>query len=146
MKLDRSSEAGILSRLSAYRAGRSDNSEDIDRTAASLFAYSSAPKTWATSQELRFVSADEGPFSAGGRLHWSAGLYWFHEHGWRDQNAFGNVCTPTNRAGNIGGDGFEDCNPAHLFIDGDGLAGQIGRASCRGGVWQYGWISVVAEY
>src|SRR3546814_19083224 len=34
-----------------------------------------------------------------------------------------NVCTPTNRAGNIGGDGFEDCNPANLFIDGDGLAG-----------------------
>src|SRR3546814_11987144 len=93
-------EAGILSLLSAYRAERSYNSEDIDRTAASLFAYSASQKTWATSQELRFVSADEGPFSAGGRLHWSAGLYWFHEHGWRDQNALANVCTPTNRAAN----------------------------------------------
>src|SRR3546814_19876879 len=101
-------EAGILSLLSAYRAERSYNSEDIDRTAASLFVYSASQKTWATSKELRFVSADEGPFSAGGRLHWSAGLYWFHEHGRRDQHAFGNVCTPTHRAGNIRGDSFED--------------------------------------
>src|SRR3546814_19022778 len=99
LKSDRSSEAGILSLLSAYRAERSYNSEDIDRTAASLFAYSASQKTWATSQELRFVSADEGPFSAGGRLHWSAGLYWFQEHGWRDhiseERRVGKVCGGT---------------------------------------------------
>src|SRR3546814_16319075 len=45
LKIDRSSEAGILSLLSAYRAERSYNSEDIDRTAASLFAYSASQKT-----------------------------------------------------------------------------------------------------
>src|SRR3546814_4050276 len=99
LKIDRSSEAGILSLLSAYRAERSYNSEDIDRTAASLFAYSASQKTWAKSQALRFVSADEVAFSDGERLHWSAGLYWFPEDGWREQNALGNVFTPTNRAG-----------------------------------------------
>src|SRR3546814_7858014 len=51
LKIDRSSEAGILSLLSAYRAERSYNSEDIDRTAASLFAYSASQKTWATRSE-----------------------------------------------------------------------------------------------
>src|SRR3546814_9658982 len=112
LKSDRSSEAGILSLLSAYRAERSYNSEDIDRTAASLFAYSASQKTSATSLELPFDSADEGPFSAAGRLHLSAGLSWFPQHGWRAPNPFGTVCTPTNRAAHLVVARFEGFLPA----------------------------------
>ncbi|WEK02321.1 MAG: TonB-dependent receptor [Candidatus Sphingomonas phytovorans] len=94
LRVDRKADAGTISFLSAYRSERSYNVEDVDRTAALQNNFSATQKTWATSQELRFVSDDAGPLSAGGKLHWSGGLYWFHEQGRRDQQIFLHGCTP----------------------------------------------------
>lgn len=94
LRIDRFTGAGTVSLLSAYRGERSYNVEDVDRTAAEQNNFVATQKTWATSQELRFVSDDAGPLAMGGRLHWSAGLYWFHEEGWRDQQIFLFGCTP----------------------------------------------------
>jgi iron complex outermembrane receptor protein len=94
LRVDRHSDAGTATLVSSYRGERSYSSEDIDRTALAQSVMSSDQKTWATSHEFRFVSDDDGPLSAGGRLHWTAGVYWFHEEGWRSQRLFGRVCAP----------------------------------------------------
>ncbi|KMS53412.1 TonB-dependent receptor [Sphingobium cupriresistens] len=113
LRIDRKADAGTISFLSAYRGERSYNVEDVDRTAALQNNFMAQQKTWATSQELRFVSDDAGPLSAGGKLHWSAGLYWFHEQGWRDQQIFLYGCTP----------GSQPCDPGNPDNPDDGLIG-----------------------
>jgi iron complex outermembrane receptor protein len=113
LRIDRFTGAGTVSLLSAYRGERSYNVEDVDRTAAELNNFMATQKTWATSQELRFVSDDAGPLSMGGRLHWSAGLYWFHEEGWRDQQIFLFGCTPNS----------QPCDPNTPDDPDDGLIG-----------------------
>ena len=91
--------AGRISFLSAYREERSFNFEDVDRSPLQLNDFSAQQNTWATSQELRFVSDDAGPLSAGGRLHWSGGLYWFHEEGRRNQSIFLTGRVPSSQPG-----------------------------------------------
>lgn len=113
LRIDRFTGAGTVSLLSAYRGERSYNVEDVDRTAAEQNNFVATQKTWATSQELRFVSDDAGPLSMGGRLHWSAGLYWFHEEGWRDQDIFLFGCTP----------GSQPCDASTPDNPDDGLIG-----------------------
>ncbi|MHA4836411.1 TonB-dependent receptor [Sphingopyxis sp. MSC1_008] len=94
LRIDHNADAGTATIVSSYRGERSYSSEDIDRTASMQSVISSNQKTWATSHEFRFVSDDDGALAAGGRLHWTAGLYWFHEEGWRNQGLFGRVCAP----------------------------------------------------
>ncbi|MGH6617559.1 TonB-dependent receptor [Sphingomonas sp.] len=88
LRADYYSDAGTISFLSSYRKERSYNSEDVDRTALQINNFFARQHSWATSQELRFVSDDDGPLSANGRLHWSGGLYWFHEEGQRNQSIY----------------------------------------------------------
>jgi iron complex outermembrane receptor protein len=85
LRTDYEADFGTISWLAGYRTERSYNLEDIDRTERLINNFEANQETWATSQELRFVSDDSGPLSMGGRLHWTAGLYWFHEEGDRDQ-------------------------------------------------------------
>ncbi len=97
LRIDKALAAGTVSLISSYRHERSDNLEDVDRTSQDLNNFQGLQHTWATTNELRFVSDDDGPLAAGGRLHWSAGLYWFHEKGTRNQiiDLFG--CTPASQ-------------------------------------------------
>ncbi|MDP9132562.1 MAG: TonB-dependent receptor, partial [Nitrospirota bacterium] len=97
LRVHRYMDAGTISFLSGYRIEDSYNSEDVDRMPAELNNFFATQDSWATSQELRFVSDDSGPYSFGGRLHWSAGLYWFHEDGTRDQSIFLFGCTPASQ-------------------------------------------------
>ena len=113
LRLDRSLGAGTFSLIGGYRKERSDNLEDVDRTAQDLNNFQGLQRTRATTAELRFVSDDAGPLSAGGRLHWSGGLYWFHERGVRNQivDLFG--CTPAS----------QPCDPSTPDDPDDGLIG-----------------------
>ncbi|QGZ93822.1 TonB-dependent receptor [Terricaulis silvestris] len=113
LSIDRYVEAGAFSFLSGYRTEESYNSEDVDRMPADLNNFFATQESWATSQELRFVSDDGGPLSMGGRLHWSAGLYWFHEEGTRDQSIFLFGCTPAS----------QPCDPLTPDDPDDGLIG-----------------------
>ena len=97
LRVDRFTDTGTISFLSGYRTEESYNSEDVDRMPAELNNFFATQDSWATSQELRFVSGDSGPLSFDGRLHWSAGLYWFHEDGTRDQSIFLFGCTPASQ-------------------------------------------------
>ena len=98
-RADYSLDAGTVSFLTAYRTETSFNSEDIDRTAQASNNFFADQDSWMTSQELRFVSDDDGALSFGGRFHWSAGLYWFHEQGRRSQSIFLNGRVPGSAPG-----------------------------------------------
>ena len=113
LRIDRRTAAGTLSFLSGYRQERSYNIEDVDRTAQALNVFEGRQHSWATSQELRFVSDDAGPLSAGGRLHWSTGLYWFHEQGRRNQIIDLYGCVPAS----------QPCDPNTPDDPDDGLLG-----------------------
>lgn len=127
-EINRSAAGGTLSLISAYRRESSYNVEDADRTAADQVVFAATQKTWAISQELRFVSDDAGTLSAGGKLHWSAGLYWFHEEGWRNQDVRFVGCTIANRGsfdenGNFDPSIVSPCDPFAADNPDDGLLG-----------------------
>ena len=113
LRIDRFTGPGTISFVSGYRRERSHNREDVDRTALDLNTFEGLQRTWATSQELRFVSDNDGSLSAGGRLHWSAGLYWFHEQGRRNQIIDLYGCTPAS----------QPCDPTTPDDPDDGLIG-----------------------
>jgi iron complex outermembrane recepter protein len=99
LRTDYAADGGTVSWLAGYRAEESYNLEDIDRTERLINNFEGTQDTWSTSQELRFVSADDGALSAGGRLQWSLGLYWFHEEGWRDQQIYLRARVPSSSPG-----------------------------------------------
>jgi iron complex outermembrane recepter protein len=99
LRTDYSTDGGTLSWLAGYRTEESYNLEDIDRTERLINNFEGTQDTWSSSHELRFVSADDGALSAGGRLQWSAGLYWFHEEGWRNQDIYLRARVPSSSPG-----------------------------------------------
>ncbi len=99
LRTDYAADAGTVSWLAGYRTEESYNLEDIDRTAFRINNFEATQDTWSSSQELRFVSADDGALSAAGRLQWSAGLYWFHEQGGRNQDIYLRARVPSSQPG-----------------------------------------------
>jgi iron complex outermembrane receptor protein len=99
LKIDYAVAGGTFMSLTGYRAEESYNNEDIDRTAQRSLEQGGRQDTDSFSQELRFVSSDDGTVSLSGRLHWAAGLYWFHEEGKRDHRLYLNARVPGTSPG-----------------------------------------------
>jgi len=99
LKVDYDVSAGTFTSLTGYRGEESYNNEDIDRTAQRSLEQGGRQDTDSFSQEFRFVSSDDGALSLGGRLHWAAGLYWFHEEGTRDHRLYLNARVPGTSPG-----------------------------------------------
>ncbi|MBJ7483659.1 TonB-dependent receptor [Brevundimonas sp.] len=99
LKVTRDLGGADLVWLAGYRTEESYNVEDIDRTERLINNFFSDQDTWSTSQELRLVSRDDGPLSFGGRLHWTVGVYGFHEEGERDQSIFLKARVPSSQPG-----------------------------------------------
>jgi iron complex outermembrane receptor protein len=99
LRIDYNVGGGTFTSLTGFRAEESYNIEDVDRTAQRSLEQGGSQDTDSFSQELRFVSADDGALSLGGRLHWAAGLYWFHEEGDRDHRLYLNARVPGSSPG-----------------------------------------------
>jgi iron complex outermembrane receptor protein len=99
LRIDYDVSAGTFTSLSGYRGEESYNNEDIDRTALRSLEQGGRQDTDSFSQEFRFVSNDDGALSLGGRLHWAAGLYWFHEEGTRDHRLYLKARVPGSSPG-----------------------------------------------
>ncbi len=94
LRLDYQFDDFSLASISGYREEKSYHEEDNDRAPERSGEVFSTQNTWTLSQELRFVSAEEGSLSMGGRLSWAGGLYWFHEEGSRLQGRYSNFNGP----------------------------------------------------
>lgn len=94
LRFDYDFAASTFTSLSGYRTEESFNIEDVDRTAQRSLEQGGSQDTDSFSQEFRFVSRDDGALSFGGRLRWTAGLYWFHEEGTRDHRLYLNARVP----------------------------------------------------
>jgi iron complex outermembrane recepter protein len=99
LRVDYSAGSGTFTSLTGYRTEESFNNEDIDRTAQRSLEQGGSQDTDSFSQELRFVSSEDGALSLGGRLYWAAGLYWFHEEGERDHRLYLNARVPGSNPG-----------------------------------------------
>ncbi len=80
--------AADLVLISGYREETSDHLEDNDRAPERSAEVWSDQNSWTFSQEIRLLSRSEGPLS------WTAGLYWFHEDGNRNQSRYSDFFGP----------------------------------------------------
>ncbi|MDJ0926672.1 MAG: TonB-dependent receptor [Gammaproteobacteria bacterium] len=88
--------------ITGYRKEDSFHTEDNDRASDMSAVVFSEQDTWTFSQELRLQSRDEGAWT------WTAGLYWFHEDGDRDQSRYSDFFGP----GGLVGPGSPDTQQA----------------------------------
>jgi iron complex outermembrane receptor protein len=71
--------------ITSARDEESYSVEDNGRAQEITSYADSTQDTWSASQEFRFLSNTEGRFS------WTAGLYFFHQEGWRRMSTYRNV-------------------------------------------------------
>ncbi len=79
--------------ISGYRTEESHHSEDNDRAAERSGDLWSTQESSSFSQEFRLTSNTDAALS------WTAGLYWFHENGDRDQSRYSNFFGPGGLVG-----------------------------------------------
>tara|TARA_R110002049_G_scaffold54526_6_gene151727 strand:+ start:3927 stop:6176 length:2250 start_codon:yes stop_codon:yes gene_type:complete len=79
--------------ISGYRTEESHHSEDNDRAAERSGDLWSTQDSSSFSQEFRLMS------NSGDALTWTAGLYWFHENGDRDQSRYSDFFGPGGLVG-----------------------------------------------
>lgn len=88
LTIDHSLGSMNLASITGYRSEDSHHAEDNDRAAERSGDLWSVQDSWTFSQELRLESETEGP------LHWTAGVYWFHDDGERNQSRYSDFFGP----------------------------------------------------
>ena len=98
-RMDYDMDSGSISSITGYRTEKSHNIEDVDRTAQRSLTQGGDQDTESFSQEIRFVSADDGGLSMNGKFHFTSGVYYFHETGQRSHQIYLNGRIPSSQPG-----------------------------------------------
>ncbi|MFC3052161.1 TonB-dependent receptor [Kordiimonas pumila] len=98
-RIDYELSSGSLTSITGYRSEESYNIEDADRTAQRALTQGGDQDSSSFSQELRFVSADDGALSLDGKFHFTGGLYFFRETGQRNHQIYLNARIPSSAVG-----------------------------------------------